>query len=61
MKVGDLVMAAWHGCDDVKYGVITDIRAGGYLAFIHWMDGTTGLLDDCWFKVISNDRDDKKT
>lgn len=61
MKVGDLVMASWYECDDVKYGVITDIRADGYLARIHWMDGTIGLLDDSWFKVISNDRDNKKT
>jgi len=62
VKVGDLVVSSmWMGYDDVKYGVITDIRAGGHLAFIHWMDGTTGLLDDAWFKVISNDRDNKKT
>ena len=61
MKVGDLVMAAWYGCDDMKYGVITDIRAGGCLAFIYWMDGTTSLLDDNYFEVISNDRDNKKT
>jgi hypothetical protein len=51
----------WYGYDDVKYGVIIEIRAEGQLAFIQWTDGTTGLLDDAWFKVISNDRDDKKT
>lgn len=62
MKIGDLVETKiiLDG-EKPKYGIITDIRAGGYLAFIHWMDGTTGLLDDSWFKVISTDRDNKKT
>ena len=62
MEIGDLVVSSmWYGYDDVKYGVILDIRAGGQLAFIQWTDGTTGLLDDAWFRVISNDRDHKKT
>ena len=62
MEIGDLVVSSmWYGYDEVKYGVIIDIRAEGQLALIQWTDGTTGLLDDAWFKVISNDRDDKKT
>ena len=64
MKIGDLVKSSRlydYDYDDVKYGVIIDIKANGQLAFIQWTDGTTGLLDDAWFKVISNDRDDKKT
>ena len=63
MKAGDLVVQSegWYGNDDVKYGVIVDIRANGQLAFIRWTDGTTALLDDTWFKIVSNDRDNKKT
>lgn len=63
MKVGDLVVQskALYGNDNVMYGVIVDIRANGQMAFIRWTDGTTALLDDTWFKVVSNDRDNKKT
>ena len=63
MEIGDLVVQreVWYGNDDVKYGVIIDIKANGQLAFIQWTDGTTALLDDTWFKIISNDRDNKKT
>jgi len=62
VEIGDLVVSSvWYGYDDLKYGVIIDIRANGQLAFIRWTDGTTGLLDDAWFRVISNDRDNKKT
>ena len=63
MKVGDLVVQSppWYGNDDVMYGVIIDIRANGQMAFIQWTDGTTALLDDTWFKIVSNDRDNKKT
>ena len=63
MEIGDLVVQSppWYGNDDVMYGVIIDIRANGQMAFIRWTDGTTGLLDDAWFKIVSNDRDNKKT
>ena len=63
MEIGDLVVQreVWYGNDDVKYGVIVDLRGNGQLAFIQWTDGTTGLLDDAWFTIVSNDRDHKKT
>ena len=62
MEIGDLVESTiWHGDFERKYGVIIDIRANGQLAFIQWTDGTTGLLDDAWFPIVSNDRDNKKT
>ena len=64
MKIGDLVESSRlydYDYDNVKYGVIIDIKANGQLAFIQWTDGTTGLLDNAWFKIISNDRDNKKT
>lgn len=63
MEIGDLVVQSppWYGNDDVMYGVIIDIRANGQMAFIQWTDGTTALLDDTWFKIVSNDRDNKKT
>ena len=62
MEIGDLVVSSvWYGYDALKYGVIIDIRANGQLAFIRWTDGTTGLLDDAWFEIVSNDRDNKKT
>ena len=64
MEIGDLVVSSrlyGYDYDNVKYGVIIDIKANGQLAFIRWTDGTTALLDDTWFKIISNDRDNKKT
>ena len=63
MEIGDLVVQreVWYGNDAIMYGVIIDIRANGQLAFIRWTDGTTGLLDDAWFEIVSNNRDNKKT
>ena len=63
MKIGDLVVQreVWYGNDGIMYGVIVDLRGNGQLAFIRWTDGTTALLDDTWFKIVSNDRDNKKT
>ena len=63
MEIGDLVVQreVWYGNDAIMYGVIVDLRANGQLAFIRWADGTTGLLDETWFKIVSNDRDNKKT